>query len=545
MDELRTSLAGSCRLYLLLLGSPSSLLLADNSTLLPEGDLWDRDGRYLLVSPAETHRVVAAASGPRGLLQNAAFFHVLQERPAAGGGRLSLFSRYDGRTRRLGWVAPGRPLPPLKPPPMDFAGRPLRFVSFEHGPTTLYLDGTAAGRHAGIDPSVAEFAARLYNFTLTFSEPSDGLRWGDNGFGYWTGMVGDMVKRRADFGIANLFITYSRSQIIDLSRPYDFERACFVVWRQPPLPHWVALLRSFSAGGWAAVAVLLVVSVLVVLLLGRAAAPRESSLFSQPGFVALYVLGGLVGRAHVSLPRVDSGRLFMGMWRFCVMIIAVLYSSQLIADLTVPPKPAPMDTIRQLALSGVTSSGYGSLIGELLNASSNYWDRQLARNYEPTYDIKATMRLAYDRKGTYIGNSMFVAYMIRRYFTTASGEPLLRVMRQCFSSFMIGIALPRRSFLTPLLNRAVARLTSAGLLQQWSRSALRTVDRQLTVSADQRLAEDSQQQRSLDLEALQGPLLLLVTGWTAALLALLGELGTARYRRYRRRVTQPVVLLKQ
>ena len=500
--------------------------------MLPVGDLWDRAGRYLLVTPSDTPAVVALASGPRGLLQNAAFFHVLHERPALGGGQLCLFSRYDGRTRVLGWAGPGRPMPPLTPPPADFAGRPLIFVSFEHEPTTLYLDGTPSGRLAGVDPSVAAFAAQRYNFTLLFSEPSDGLRWGDNGFGYWTGLVGDMVQRRAHFGMANLFITQPRSQIIDFSRPYDFERACFVVWRPPPLARWLALVRPFSASGWAAAGALLVVSALTVLLLGRAAAPRESPLFGQPGFVALYSVGGLVGVAHASLPRVASGQVFMGTWRFCALTLAVVYSSKLIANLTVPPAPAPMDTKQQLVDSGVTVTGYGSMFGELLNASTNYWDRRLALNYEPTYDIRASLRQTYDHKGSYIVNSMSLAYLIRKYYTTASGEPLLRIMRQCFGSFMVGIALPRRSFLKPLLDGAVSRLTEAGLMQHWSRSALLAVGRQLAVGEQaqgQRPSDASDQSHSrLGLEALQGPFLLLVVGWAAALLALVAELAGKR-----------------
>ncbi|XP_043230005.1 glutamate receptor-like [Amphibalanus amphitrite] len=425
-------------------------------------------------------------------------------------------------------------MPPLKPPPADFGGRPLKFVSFEHEPTTLYLDGTPTGRLAGVDPYVAQFAARLYNFTLLFSEPSDGLRWGDNGFGYWTGLVGDMVQRRAHFGMANLFITQPRSQIIDFSRPYDFEQACFVVWQPPPLPRWLALLRPFSASGWAAAGALLAVSALTVLALGRAAAPRESPLFSQPGFVALYSLGGLVGVSHASLPRAASGQIFMGTWRFCALTLAVVYSSKLIANLTVPLAPAPLDTKQELALSGVTVSGYGSMFGELLNASTNYWDRRLALNYEPTYDIRAALRRTYDHKGTYIVNSMSLAYLIRKYYTTVSGEPLLRIMRQCFGSFMVGIALPRRSFLTPLLNAAVSRLTEAGLMQHWSRSALRSVGRQLAVgdeSPDQPARDAEGRLSRLGLEALQGPFLLLMIGWAAALLSLVAEIAVKRCRR--------------
>ncbi|KAF0303835.1 Glutamate receptor [Amphibalanus amphitrite] len=502
--------------------------------VLPVGDLWDQAGRYLLVTGSDNPGAAAAAGGPRGILQNAAFFHELRERPALGGGRLSLFSRYDGRTRVLGWVSPSRPMPPLKPPPADFGGRPLKFVSFEHEPTTLYLDGTPTGRLAGVDPYVARFAARLYNFTLLFSEPSDGLRWGDNGFGYWTGLVGDMVQRRAHFGMANLFITEPRSQIIDFSRPYDFEQACFVVWQPPPLPRWLALLRPFSISDWALVGAMLIVSVLTVLALSRAAAPRESPLFSQPGFVALYNIGGLVGVSHASLPRATSGQIFMGFWRFCALTLVIIYSDNLIANLTVPPSPAPLDTKQDLALSGVTVSGYGSMFGELLNASTNYWDCQLALKYEPTYDIHAALRRAYDHKGTYIVNSMSLAYLIRKYYTTASGEPLLRIMRQCFGSFMVGIALPRRSFLTPLLNVAVSRLTEAGLMQHWSRSALRAVGRQLAVgeeSPDQPARDAEGRLSRLGLEALQGPFLLLMMGWAAALLSLVAEIAVKRCRR--------------
>ena len=56
------------------------------------------------------------------------------------------------------------------------------------------------------------------NFTVEFHRPSDGEMWGweqDNGS--WTGLMGDLQRREADLGVADLYIMEHYFAIIDMS----------------------------------------------------------------------------------------------------------------------------------------------------------------------------------------------------------------------------------------------------------------------------------------------------------------------------------------
>ncbi|KAK8384273.1 hypothetical protein O3P69_009203 [Scylla paramamosain] len=56
------------------------------------------------------------------------------------------------------------------------------------------------------------------NFTVDFRRPSDGEMWGweqDNGS--WTGLMGDLQRRKADIGVADLYIMEHYFTIIDMS----------------------------------------------------------------------------------------------------------------------------------------------------------------------------------------------------------------------------------------------------------------------------------------------------------------------------------------
>ena len=70
---------------------------------------------------------------------------------------------------------------------------------------------------------------------MSVRPPEDGEMWGKKFPGnettptIYTGLFGDIAHRRKDFGVANLFITPFVMEMMDMSNPYQIDRACFVV----------------------------------------------------------------------------------------------------------------------------------------------------------------------------------------------------------------------------------------------------------------------------------------------------------------------------
>ncbi|XP_037072295.1 ionotropic receptor 21a-like [Pollicipes pollicipes] len=348
-------------------------------------------------------------------------------------------------------------------------------------------------------------------------EPSDGGKWGEAlPNGTWIGLVGDIKNSRAHFGIANIFFTLSRWNYIDYTRPYDLEYACFVVWNEPPLPHWLAVTRPFQWPAWVGILVSFLVSVLALVALARLGGGGERLTFTSFQRAALYNFG----------PRGGAVRTFDGSWRVATMVIGIAYCAKLVSYLTFPSTPAPLDTHRELAETGVEVGSWGGTLGELMAASANPWDRQLASRYVPNYDFENALRRVHARQYGYIENRNLLIYLIQKYYTTRTGEKQLHIMKECFQNFMISVALPKYSMLTDLFNSKILRLREAGLIPIWFSWSLEAVKSDLVDVA--RTSESASGVHSLSLEHVQGVFLLLLFGWLLSLLAFLAEMVVRR-----------------
>ncbi|XP_043222483.1 ionotropic receptor 21a-like [Amphibalanus amphitrite] len=516
--------AGACRLFVLLLSSLSSLDRLHTVTYLV-GSVWDHRGHYILLTPVPPGDAAATASS--GVLENLPYFHVAH--PIGDPVRrvaLWLYSGFDLSMRYVQGWKPNRKAPSLSPPPANFVGRRLKFVSFEHEPSNIYLDHKLGGDHVGMDYWLARALADVYNFTLDMREPTDGGKWGEAlPNGTWIGLVGDVKERRAHFGIANIFLTLSRWKHVDYTRPYDHEHACFAVWNKPPLPHWLAVVRPFSWPAWLTILTSLTLSVAVMVVLARLAGGERAAFTSLPR-AAMYNFGVLLARTHLIEPRRAPSRSFDIGWRLAAMVLGFAYCAKLISFLTFPTVPEPIDSHRELAETGVEVGSWGGTLGELMAASTNPWDRQLATRYIPNYDFDNALRRVFAQEYGYIENRNTLIYYIQKYYTTKTGQKQLHIMDECFQNFMISVMLPKYSMLTDLFSRTILRVREAGLIPIWFSWSLDAVKTELVDIA--RGSSSDSRRRSLSLEHMQGVFLLLLLGWVLSLLSFLAEFGVRK-----------------
>ena len=518
--------AGACRLFMLLLSSTAALDRLKAVTYLV-GNVWDRRGHFLLLTPALPGAAAASASG--GVLQNLPYFHVAHpDGTPVRRMALWLYSGFDLSLRYVQSWKPNRGAPWLAPPAADFVGRSLKFVSFEHEPSNIYMDHKIDGEHVGMDYWLARALADVYNFTLDMREPTDGGKWGEAlPNGTWIGLVGDVKERRADFGIANIFLTLSRWKHVDYTRPYDYEHACFVVWNKPPLPHWLAVIRPFSWPVWLTILTSLMFSISALVVLARLAGGERATFTSIPR-AALYNFGVLFARTNPFEPRRAPSRGFDIGWRISAMVLGFAYCAKLISFLSFPTEPAPIDTHRELAETGVEIGSWGGTLGELMAASTNPWDRQLATRYIPNYDFHNALRRVFAQEYGYIENRHALIYYIQKYYTTKAGEKQLHIMDECFQNFMISVMLPKHSMLTDLFSRTIIHVREAGLIPIWFRWSLDAVKSELADVV--RGSTSESKKRSLTLDHMQGVFLLLLFGWVLSLVAFLAEVGGNRLR---------------
>ncbi|KAK4308281.1 hypothetical protein Pmani_020034 [Petrolisthes manimaculis] len=342
-----------CGGYVILLEYPEPLLSFANT----HHNTWDYKGRYVMVSQRveQVEALVATRNGKKTE-------HILG---VVKGGQEGEWRVY---MNMLYWGEGVRPVTTwrhhkftfhsdLFPDKLaDFRGAVLKTSTFEFPPSIMYHhddNGTLLYRY-GEDVAIIQNLARALNFNVKFNEPADGYKWGININGSGTGMTGELLRDEVDMGVANLFLMGVRHEILTLSAPFSHEGLCFMASVEPPVPRWQAPYFPFHPWTWLAILVGIILFGPILCLVGFFSGQwgDEVSSLAKLGFSWYYAFGLLIREPQVSVPRMNSTRVFvLFLWLYS-MIITIAYSTNLTAFLLVLKVAASMETIKELYESG-------------------------------------------------------------------------------------------------------------------------------------------------------------------------------------------------
>ncbi|KPM08548.1 glutamate NMDA receptor subunit 1-like protein [Sarcoptes scabiei] len=197
-----------------------------------------------------------------------------------------------------------------------------------------------------------ELAERL-NFSYDLELVADG-QYGtlefidENGPRVWTGMVGELVYKKADMVVAPLTANPERSQVISFSKPFKYEGITILQKRQPRKATLASFLQPFQNTLW----LLVLVSVHVVAL-----ALYMLDLFSPLGSYrmedvahsnepplnlssAIWFSWGVLLNSGIGerTPRSFSARVLGMVWAGFAMIVVASYTANLAAFLVLNPR---------------------------------------------------------------------------------------------------------------------------------------------------------------------------------------------------------------
>ena len=115
-----------------------------------------------------------------------------------------------------------------------------------------------------------------YGFTWTGHSPTDG-EWG-RGFpnGSWTGLVGEVVHKRADVAVSMIAINTARWQVIEYTFPWDQNAHKIISAAPGPLAPYLTIAYPFEVNVWLVVFVTylcLCISLTVIYLCYRQSMP--------------------------------------------------------------------------------------------------------------------------------------------------------------------------------------------------------------------------------------------------------------------------------
>ncbi|KAK7078851.1 hypothetical protein SK128_026464 [Halocaridina rubra] len=350
---------------------------------------------------------------------------------------------------------------------------PLNVITFEFPPSIIYhrdSEGKLLYRY-GWDVSVVEALAQAFNFTIVYKEPPPDERWGDKQpNGTWSGMIGQFSRDEGDVGIANLYITnrQGRRNHQDFSTPFGDDKSCYLARVEPPLPHWMSLALPFQTTAWIASMIGLIITGPILYLIARASAKSkyEERHLQSLSYSILYVIGDLLRQPSGSLPLRTSTQIFVVFLGLACMILTIAYTSNLTAFLTVTRHPKGVETIKELYESGKMVFDLNPFFQRYMSGSENRYLRALSERFEsiPNYDDIQPKVL--DGEGVMIQSKGYLLY-VSAHLAIPQGKPRVRLMKECFSPFSIGIVYQYGSPLKHQFDLVISWMFEAGITNRF------------------------------------------------------------------------------
>uniref|UniRef100_A0A8C4TQT5 Glutamate receptor n=1 Tax=Erpetoichthys calabaricus TaxID=27687 RepID=A0A8C4TQT5_ERPCA len=251
--------------------------------------------------------------------------------------------------------------------------------------------------------------ADILKFNYRIKLVDDGLYGAPELNGSWTGMVGELINRKADLAVAGFTITAEREKVIDFSKPF-MTLGISILYRvhMGRKPGYFSFLDPFSPAVWLFM-LLAYLAVSCVLFLAARLSPyewynphpclreRRDVLENQYtlGNSLWFPVGGFMQQGSEIMPRALSTRCVSGVWWAFTLIIISSYTANLAAFLTVQRMEVPIESADDLA--DQTNIEYGTIHGGSTMTffqNSRYQTYQRMWNYmqskQPSVFVKST-----------------------------------------------------------------------------------------------------------------------------------------------------------
>uniref|UniRef100_A0A674HPT3 Glutamate receptor n=1 Tax=Taeniopygia guttata TaxID=59729 RepID=A0A674HPT3_TAEGU len=292
----------------------------------------------------------------------------------------------------------------------SLANKTLIITTILENPYVMRVGGAGGPeRYEGFCVDMLRELAALLKFRFHIKLVEDGLYGAPEPNGSWTGMVGELINRKADLAVAAFTITAEREKVIDFSKPF-MTLGISILYRvhMGRKPGYFSFLDPFSPAVWLFM-LLAYLAVSCVLFLAARLSPYEwynphPCARERPGLLQnqytlgnslWFPVGGFLQQGAEVLPRALSTRCVSGVWWAFTLIIISSYTANLAAFLTVQRMEVPVESADDLA--DQTNIEYGTIhAGSTMTffQNSRYQTYQRMWNYmhskQPSVFVKST-----------------------------------------------------------------------------------------------------------------------------------------------------------
>ncbi|CAF2721364.1 unnamed protein product [Rotaria sp. Silwood2] len=325
-----------------------------------------------------------------------------------------------------------------------------------------------------------DLAERL-NFTYEIDIVKDKTFGKKNDKGEWNGIIGELVQRKADLGLAGLTITYQREQAIDFTKPF-LTLGINILYKKAkrakpklfgffdPLSHdvWIYMIAAYFAVSFS------------LYLVARLSPYEWRSPYScrrthnelENQFTLFnsfwFLICNIMHQGTDLNPVATSTRMISCLWGFCTLILVSSYTANLAAFLTVQRMQTPIENADDLASQ--VDIAYGVQRG---GSTENFFRESKIPTYERMWNYilgnQATVTVSSSTEG--INKVLAGGYAFLIESTTSE----YNIMRNCeltsigglLDSKGYGFGVPQNSPYRDILSDTILKLQDAGVIQKY------------------------------------------------------------------------------
>lgn len=339
-----------------------------------------------------------------------------------------------------------------------------------------------------------------------------------------TGMLGVLGHGEADIAIGGYWPSRSRSSMYDMSIQYFYDEIKFIIHTAKSAQRWKSLTTIFGIDTW----ILLLASYVIITLLMQFLIihTRRISMTNKELSITAMNLFGPIFMTPVNfvLERFNL-RLFFILWVFSNFFLNASYQTSLTSVLATPSFEHQVSTLDEMIDNRFNFIFNMPTLGLLETWDDKNFEVMLKHHVKctPTLDCLLTVfqNLNYS---TLLPHSYYKYESWR--FKDKHGNSEMYVFDDTLMNYITVMYMTKGYPLKERINDLIARTTESGLVKHWLQMVY--LKQKLITSL---MVEDNKEPEPLSLEHLYGIFMLLVMGWSVAMLSFIVEVLTKNTRR--------------
>jgi hypothetical protein len=199
---------------------------------------------------------------------------------------------------------------------------------------------------------------------------------------------------------------------------------------------------------------------------------------------------------------------------FSIIILGVFQGS-LFKNYTTTTYYADIDTLEELDQSGLPVA---MTVWRFMKADSDLMRRlqnKTIRKYQDSIDS-----VAYQRNIAMCETKSYLQFLMKTKYVDNDGSPLLHVVDECLTTFLMGNLMPKGSAFLTVFNNVITKVTEAGLTVKWDNDIVDS----LTVEQMINLSRNRTTTKPFTLYDVQSAFYVIILGYISSILLFLYEI---------------------